>query len=233
MAARLDVGATWCPLKRLATSDLFVTCTFVMCIASAVALTTGCGFYSAAPISAQVIDSETREPLGNVNVVAAWEVKGGLEGGNVSGYVNVLETVTAADGTFSIPSWGPRINLYLGKIRLEAPQLFFFRGGYRFHTVANTGAVLGSAPSEMQSDWNGRTISLQRFSGPPAAYKQSLAMLSVYIGGLDRDGNNWPKIPQFLCALSVESELLAKQGVPDALYRSSFLKTRGVDCQRV
>ena len=104
-----------------------------------------CNFYSADAISARVVDAETLKPLEGVNVVAAWKVKGGLEGGNVVGYTNVLEAVTTKDGVFTFPSWGPRLNMYFGRVRLEAPQLLFFKSGYRFYTVTNHGDSLSRA----------------------------------------------------------------------------------------
>lgn len=191
-----------------------------------------CGFYIADEITARVVDAETRMPLGSVNVVAAWEVKGGLEGGNVLGYMKVMEALTSQDGSFHFPSWGPKPNIHSGAIMGEAPQLLFFKSGYRFHTVVNGGSVWVRAPSSMRSDWNGKTIALQRFVGTPTEYKRSLDLLKVYVNGLERDGGHWPEMPNFLCALGSQDEALAAQGVPNALYPLVLLQKRGIDCER-
>jgi hypothetical protein len=191
-----------------------------------------CGFYSADEITAYVVDAETRTPLEGVNVVAAWEVKGGLEGGNVLGYVNVMEAVTNKDGSFHFSSWGPRPNMHFGVILIEAPQLLFFKSGYRFHTVVNGGSVWTRAPSAMKSDWNGKTIALQAFKGTPSEYKRGFNMLQIYVDGLGTWGDHWSEMPKFLCALAYQDEVLAAQGVPNALYPVSLLRDRGVNCKR-
>ncbi|HXG17000.1 MAG TPA: hypothetical protein VNK50_12190, partial [Calidithermus sp.] len=62
-------------------------------------------FYSAKPIQAVVVEEGTRRPLAGVVVVAIWELS------TISGRGHVLqidETVTDAQGRFSLPGFGPR-----------------------------------------------------------------------------------------------------------------------------
>src|SRR5947209_3399798 len=83
-------------------------------IALCILVLTGCyQIYSAEPITATVVDADTKEPLEGVVVVAHWEMKGGLEGGNVEGEVMIMEAVTDAQGKFHFPAWGPK-KVYVG-----------------------------------------------------------------------------------------------------------------------
>src|SRR3990172_3705709 len=68
--------------------------------------------YSAEPIEARVVDAETKQPLEGVIVTANWElVEGTLAGGpRVLGQMMVMEAVTDANGRFSFPALGPKIN---------------------------------------------------------------------------------------------------------------------------
>ena len=76
---------------------------------TAFALTSCVRVYYADPIKARVVDAATGTPVEGVNVLAAWQAKGGLEGGNIMGYVKVMEDVTDANGEFSFPGWGPKV----------------------------------------------------------------------------------------------------------------------------
>src|SRR5690348_13390482 len=74
-------------------------------ILSLQACTTSATYYSAEPITAWVVDAETKQPLAGVNVVAHWQLEGGLEGGNNIGQMMVMEAVTDTAGKFSFPAW--------------------------------------------------------------------------------------------------------------------------------
>src|SRR5450755_3753795 len=97
-----------------------------------------CGFYSADPITARVTDADTGAAIGDANIVAAWEVYGGLENGNVEGFVKVMEAVTDKDGNFHLSGWGPRLNTHFSEIRnVTAPIVMLFKSGYRYRAIGN------------------------------------------------------------------------------------------------
>jgi hypothetical protein len=189
-----------------------------------------CGFYSAEPITVRVVDADTGAAIDGANVVAAWEVYGGLENGNVEGFVQVMETATNKDGRFHFPAWGPRLNTHFSEIRnASAPVVMVFKSGYHYRAVGNTGKSGAPAPSEMKSDWNGKTIALQRFHGSSAEYKASFIQLTTDVSTLV-DHGELPEIPTFLCALAFQDEALAADGIPNALYSFRELRRRGVTC---
>ena len=86
--------------------------------------------YSADPIEAWVVDAETNQPIEGAIVVAHWELKGGLEGGNVMGQVMVMEAVTDDKGKFNFPAWGPKWHIGWGGLGDSDPELLLFKSGY-------------------------------------------------------------------------------------------------------
>lgn len=188
----------------------------------------GCGFaYTADPISARVIDAETGQPLAGVNVAALWTLKGGLEGGNVVGYANILETVTDASGTFSFPGWGPR-PVVLGQLHHDAPLMLFFKPGYGYHQVHNR-VVTAAAPMQTRSDWNGKAIPLTKFKGTLAEYAFELYAFPLKLGSMIIvDTCRLRELPKLLRALADQTDVFARNGIaggPDSLeYLNSMLK---------
>ena len=231
MADRLDVTRQR-PARKLCREVQMTTRARLVALVLACVSLAGCGFYSADPITASVVDADTGAPLADVNVVATWELKGGLEGGNLEGYANVVEAVTDEHGTFHLPGWGPRPNLSFGRIRnIDAPAIMLFKGGYRYRAVENEGSSMVAAPSQMKSTWNGKVILLTRFKGSPAEYKKSFLQLATDVDGIENKGF-LSSVPKFVCALNFQDEALAAQGVPNALYSSERLRARGLSCKR-
>ena len=101
----------------------------VIVLTTALVLSSCARIYYADPIKARVVDAATGAPVEGVNVLAAWQAKGGLEGGNITGYVKVMEDVTNANGEFSFPGWGPKVWMN-GGIRDGAPLLILLKPGY-------------------------------------------------------------------------------------------------------
>ena len=130
--------------------------------------------YSAEPITAWVVDKETRQGIPGVNVVAVWELDGGLEG-HVVGVFKVLETVSDDDGKFHFPAWGPETRKVNGVIRGGAPRLLLFKHGYRPDGMPNMNSLLTEAPSTMRSEWNGRQWPLERYRGMFTDYASDVA----------------------------------------------------------
>ena len=181
-------------------------------IATAVAMAAvpSCGVditYSADPITAWVVDKDTGAPIQGVNVVAAWELKGGLEGGNIMGYVMVMEAVTDTSGKFSFPGWGPKRHRGSGIIRSGAPKLIFFKSGYYSGAEANSN-LTEAAPKHMHSDWDGKNVPLPRFNGSLKEYADTFSFLDIQIDALlSTKECNWRAIPKFLWALDQQVRL--------------------------
>ncbi len=163
--------------------------------------------YSADPITAWVVDADTGAPVEGVNVVAGWTLKGGLEGGNIVGWMMVMETVTDASGKFSFPGWGPIPHRGPGIIRSGAPILFLFKSGYYFGGSENP-IGRGTAPEHMKSSWDGKTITMPKFKGSPAEYAVAIGNLDVWVDQLlGNDQCNWKAIPKFLWAVEQQNRV--------------------------
>jgi len=98
--------------------------------------------YSAKPITARVVDAETKEPLEGVVVVAHWQLNGGLEGWSPLAELMVMDAVTDQSGTFHFPAWGPKkISAGLdsnARLKEFDPQLLLFKSGYRWQMLFNS-----------------------------------------------------------------------------------------------
>jgi hypothetical protein len=166
---------------------------------AAASLVSGCGrIYSAAPISARVVDAESGAPIEGVNVVAAWQAKGGLEGGNVKGYVTVMEAVTNANGEFSFPGWGPKW-WSNGAIQDGAPLLILFKPGYDAEFLWERKYGMENAPSHMTSSRDGKSLTMKRFDGSTQEYSERLGGILSVVDSLILDGGcSWRSIPRFL-----------------------------------
>ena len=176
---------------------------------------TACGgerTYTAEPIAARIVDADTGAPVEGVNVVAAWQAKGGLEGGNIMGYVTVMEDVTNANGEFSFPSWGPK-KWRNGAIRDGAPLLILFKPGYDAALLWESKYGVEFAPSHMSSNWNGKTIGVKKFERTKDEYSQSYVGLWTVLDTLvlQRDCA-WRGMPRFLKAIDRQRQVILQAG---------------------
>lgn len=166
--------------------------------------------YSAEPITAVVVDAETRQVLESVNVLVLWD----LEDPNGRGgpYWIFEETVTDKEGRFQFPGWGPKpVPRTLGgpawRLGSEQPVIYLFKSGYSLESVSNPweswmlGNLAWTGEAVRRSVWNGKTIELRRFAGSEQQY---LNQLSIIVGRLPLQGCRWAKIPRFTAALVLE-----------------------------
>jgi len=173
--------------------------------------------YTAEPIAARVVDADTGAPVEGVNVVAAWQAKGGLEGGNVMGYVMVMEDVTDADGAFSFPGWGPK-KWRNGAIRDGAPLLIVFKPGYGVRLLWEEKYGVEFATPHMSSSWDKQVIALKRFEGSAEDYAWNLSGLRTFLDGLLLEGGcAWRGVPNFLRTVDRQHREFVRQRTRVAL----------------
>ncbi len=203
----------------------------VLALVAGCLLVSACGrFYSADEITATVVDADTKAPLARVHVIAEWAVRGGMNYGNVVGYMNVMETVTDKDGRFHFPGWGPRANFHFGAIRaVEAPALLFFHHGYRIAAMNNNDISFLHAPRHMRSAWDGQAMPLKRNADAASGYDPGYVALETDLEFLRREGY-WADVTRFLCAIARERALLDHRRISSILYTYQSLRDRGVDC---
>lgn len=161
-------------------------------------------FYTAKPIEAWVVDAETKKPLDGVIVVAHWQLKGGLEGGNPVGQMMVMETVTDKNGRFYFPGWGPKLRPWYGELKNQSPGILLFKSGYEHRNLYNI-RTRKDAGGALSSEWNGKMIELKPF-GEKREIKDILRdfeHLNSSVETIVRDAKscNWKKIPKMLLAI--------------------------------
>ncbi|MFQ5741173.1 MAG: hypothetical protein ACE5JX_19390 [Acidobacteriota bacterium] len=164
--------------------------------------------YSARPIRGKVVAATTGQPLEGVIIVAQWILYDtGVGGQNPRGRLEVLETVTAPDGSYAFPGWGPKQNpVNIDKehayaccfLTIRDPELNFFKLGYRSRTVQNQRE---SHSSVRTSDWDGKTIKLEPFKGSPNEWATELHFLQSSLGWSDLD---WRTCPRMVLAIEDE-----------------------------
>jgi hypothetical protein len=171
--------------------------------------------YSAPEIRARVVDEKTGEPLGGAVVNARWVLLTELVGGNSHYLHNVheFETSTDQDGRFLIPAWGPRLHEPNSHLVESVPEFRVFKSGYlgwRFHNDRRVKPDL----SVVESDWNGKTMTLHPFDGDWKTYVRSIN--SMWSGSnLD---DCFRSCPRMVLAVYAEWDRI-KPLVPPDLYR--------------
>ena len=162
-------------------------------------------FYSAKPIEAWVVDAETKKPLEGVIVVAHWQLKGGLEGGNPVGQMMVMETVTDKNGRFHFSAWGPKLRPWYGELKNQSPGILLFKSGYEYRDLYNN-RIRKNSRGVLFSEWDKKIIELGKFKGTEEGYAEHVYGLGLNIGSmLDFASGDkkceWKKVPRMLVTL--------------------------------
>ena len=205
-------------------------------------------FYSARPVQATVVDEATRQPVEGVVVVAVWELS------TISGRGHVLqidETVTDAQGRFSLPGFGPRLRPPLHEAQDRMPYLILFKHGYVPLSLHNTSrdkfvAAFGdpkewttrqltaNLPLKFDADrvvqesfWNGLTIELEPFRGTPTRWFDLVEHALRWVDRQDRR-----RVRRFLQALLAEQKYFDSHPPDPAVFRPSDLRIFFADIQR-
>lgn len=177
----------------------------------------GC-VHTAEPIQAWIISAENGQPIEHVVVVAHWQMKGGMEGGNDVGQLMVMEARTDDKGRFAFPGWGPKI-AWAGNIKWARPELLIFKTAYKPLALSNYPLINDPHARDfvLKSEWNGKTIKLAA-SAPEAAERLiDFALLDnklhTVIGNYK--ACEWKKIPNMLREVR-RQRLVFTESVPRA-----------------
>jgi len=201
--------------------------------------------YSAEPISARVVDAETNQPVEGVVVVAHWQLEGGLEGGNNLGQMMVMEAVTDQAGQFSFPAWGPKkmpsdYPLYASNARLKNmdPEMLFFKSGYQYLNLQNNKPLSqmgGMKPYIRTSDWNGKTVKMEKFKGGLKEYAHHLSGLDDELerATISKYGYcEWKNIPLMLSVTGSQSKLFETEKISHSSINNHLLANEEAYAQK-
>ena len=193
--------------------------------------------YSAEAIEAWVVDAETGQPISGVVVTANWELETGSVGGNVpAGQIMVMETVTDDKGRFYFSAWGPKStppSFPVPLLRSEPhlvnrdPHMLLFKSGYKWVGLENTPMINYNRGSLRRSEWNGKTIKMEKFQGAIREYSAHLDRMPLHnlIAGCE-----WRNIPRMLIAISEQSDVFRKSGVREIYSIERYLPTDVSKC---
>jgi hypothetical protein len=166
--------------------------------------------YSAEAIRGRVIDVKSKQPVEGVVVVAIWELRGGLEGGNILGAVQVLESVTDREGHYHFSAWGPLKYTGRGTLDQTAPALVFFRKGYQATARSNTDPHLHGIrpPYGRISRWDGRTIELEALERNVEATDRNWRTLRGNLLFVDIEPKRceWKRVPRLILEMMAHAK---------------------------
>ena len=173
--------------------------------------------YSAKPVQGILVDAQTGEPLMGVIVVAQWIMH---EPGKGSWRrLHVFETTTDSRGNYLIPGWGPKRNAWYpwGRLRDRDPEISFFKRGYSPFTIQNR---WDRNESMRFSEWDEKTIKLQKFTGTLEEWARELGFLQTSLAW--GDVMDWRNVPKMTLAILQERgriphKLLDRVGGPEEL----------------
>src|SRR6266851_3722901 len=197
---------------------------WVLAFASVLSLPACSMTYRAEPIEAWVVDAETAQPIEGVVVTANWELEIGTVGGNVPvGQLMVMEAATDQSGRFYFPAWGPKSVPPELPHPLKSPphlvtrdpQLLLFKSGYKWRGLENYFVGNYNKDSLRKSDWNGKTIKMERFKGDLKEYARHL---DCFDPKFIEEDCNWKTIPNFVLALDRQKQAFRQSGIESALY---------------
>lgn len=175
--------------------------------------------FSARPITATVVDAETKEPLQGVIVVAHWQlVQGGfLDSSIPAGELMVMEAITDADGKFHFPAWGPKY-VFMGRMKYFDPELILFKPGYEYETFVNQWNDYREYKAFRSSDWDGQTIKLKRFIGNLDQYARHLTHLDISLNFALAYPKlcEWKQVPMMILALQKQKSIFNTKGIDNS-----------------
>ena len=225
MAPRLHVDTTMrAPFDRLPLTGILASACLLPLQACSMS-------YRAEPIEAWVVDSDSGRPVEGTIVTANWELEEGTPGGNrPAGQLMIMETVTDGKGRFYFPAWGPKstplavpgpFSSAPHLVNLD-PQILMFKPGYKWVALANYPVTDYNKSSVRKSEWNGKTIKIERFKGSPAEYAKHLRFLS---GSLDfalspdlhPDPCDLKKVARMAVAIHLQGKDFERLGIPNQL----------------
>ena len=186
--------------------------------------------YSAEAIEGWVVDTETGEPLEEVIVVALWALYETWDNGSVAfaEHIEVMETVTDEEGRYYFPAWGSLERPTKTYLR-RGVRLYLFKEDYRYKGLKNEfrGRDDDRYKTIHRSEWNGKTVTLEKFEGSLKEYAKHISRLGYGLSNLRDDGCKWKQTPRIFLAFEPYNKIFKEANIHrslvtlDSLFRFS------------
>jgi hypothetical protein len=193
--------------------------------------------YSARAIDARLTDDTSGAPIADAVIVALWKLvpdfgRGAEQAGAT---LKIAETGSGGDGRFTFPAWGPLARPAGFHLEHEDPQFLILAAGYYPRQLSNEPRSRYDTSALRESQWNGRVITLRRFTGQAQRYWQdngrfrdevevngTLEELAAKLGALQtslgwhRRTEDWKSYPRMIRAVAQETDRLMAAGLQKA-----------------
>jgi hypothetical protein len=169
--------------------------------------------YSAKEIRVTVVEAETGKPLEGAIVVAQWVLfMSNPVHGDHGPRLYVTEAITNAEGKLYIPGWGPKPNPRYPFTSLidRDPMLSFLKPGFRPLVIQNR---WDRNDSVRFSEWDGKTIKLERFIGTDAEWAKELTIFQGWLAWGWKEVMDWRWMPRTVLAVEQERQKLEQKRV--------------------
>ncbi|MGB9149216.1 MAG: carboxypeptidase-like regulatory domain-containing protein [Burkholderiales bacterium] len=177
-------------------------------------------FWYSTEFRGRVVDAKTGQPIPDAVVLATWQLVGSFVENYRIKKIAVEEVLTDVQGTFRIPSWGPRFYFLPGRILNEQPHITILKKDYLPLTLDNHPKAMGdngygmNAEAIIRFDWQDEDLKMAPRGEDIAAYELAMNDIwSLRVGDLFTDKRcDWQYAPLSLVFLhNVKKELASYQ----------------------
>jgi hypothetical protein len=141
----------------------------------------------------------------------------------------VMETATDQKGRFYFPAWGPKTVPPEMPHPMKSPphlvnrdpQMLLFKSGYKWTGRENTPMANYNKDSLRKSEWNGKTIKMEKFKGD---LKEYAAHLEFFHPHFIREDCNWKSVPKMVLALDKQREIFIRNSIDTGLLSINSLE---------
>lgn len=175
-------------------------------------------YYYSPEMVARVVGGDGK-PVAGAIIVVSWNMNRGWTNYPL-GSLAVAEAVTDAQGWFRVPAWGPLQSD--DSMNVTQPVVRIFKPGFTPLIVDNVeGVGMTSANSIIRFRFQHQTLTLQRYSGVPAAYEKELDSLVTSLNAIyvhsPQHKCYWRDTYRILLALENEKVKLVQHGAGQML----------------
>ena len=101
--------------------------------------------------------------------------------------------------------------------------MVLFKPGYKFRGLSNYPLTNYNKSSLRKSDWNGKTIKLEKFKGNLREYAEHLSYMTIGLRFMEQECN-WKKTPKMILAIDQQHQVIVQSGIDSSLHLINSLE---------